>query len=44
LDKAIKANFGSKVKTPAQKQMLSKMLSVDKKLDASVDKGKKKGK
>jgi hypothetical protein len=44
MDKAIKANFAGKTKTPAQKQMLSKMLNIDKKLDASVDKSKKKGK
>jgi hypothetical protein len=44
MDKAIKQTFGPKVKTPAQKQLLNKLLSTDKKLDASIDKGKKKGK
>lgn len=42
MDKAIKQNFAGKVKTPAQKGMLNKMLSIDKKLDKAVD--KKKGK
>lgn len=42
MDKQIKANFANKVKTPAQKATLNKMLTLDKKLDKSV--GAKKGK
>jgi len=38
MDKAIKAGFAGKVKTPAQKGMLNKMLNIDKKLDKSVGK------
>jgi hypothetical protein len=38
MDKKIKKEFGSKVKTPVEKAELRKMLALDKKLDKQLGK------
>ena len=42
MDKAIKKHFANTAKTPQEKKLLGSMLKTDKKLDAAIDRDKKK--